>query len=497
MIKRIPQLLYAVLLLGWAGVFLPINSWGQSSSNPIPMKKIQTLVEDHMVTGDIPGLSLSYVSSSTSGTLTFGYADLDDRESVTDETRFELASCSKSFTALGVLLLADQGHIQLDDPLSKYLPGFYTVFDAKQQEITIEQALYHTSGISQKTLSALEPDDDPAALQKTVELLTGTPLLFEPGQGYHYATLNYSLLGAMIEQVSGMSYEGFMTQQVFAPLGLQDTRAGGLSTTAPMASGHKIGFSHPLEFDAPVFRGNTPAGYIQSNGKDMERWLRFQLGLIPTALDSLIQASQVPHPPSIWNGNSPTSYASGWFVETEPELTVWHSGLNPNFTAYLAFRPRQKIGVAVLANSNSGYTQIIGRETLQMIAGEDPGSHNHDPSTNFDGLFSKASIAASLYIFLVLLIVLFRWRAIRKQRRQFKPLRTKGWVWMAVLSLGGGIVAAIIGLIPTLLSGFSWQVALVWGPMSFLVAVVLMGIGIVLTLFVSYLTLQFPKIDLH
>lgn len=137
-----------------------------------------------------------------------------------------------------------------------------------------------------------------------------------------------------------------------------------------MSKGYKIGFLKPIEFNAPIYRGNTPAGYFISNNEDMEKWLRMQLGIYGLSDDQqkAIYSTHIPNrsvPPS----EDGSSYAGGWQVFQNGPGEISHAGSNPNFSSFVVFHPQEKLGVAVMANMNSDYTQNIGQAIMDTLVG--------------------------------------------------------------------------------------------------------------------------------
>ncbi|MCP5103031.1 MAG: beta-lactamase family protein, partial [bacterium] len=336
-----------------------------------PSAQIEEKVRELMDEWDIPGLSLVIVKGERVYTMGFGYADVDKETPVTPDTLFELASTSKAFTALAVLQLEKDGLVNPDSPVSKYLPWFYVNYQGKKHPVTLKQLLYHTSGIPTRTVTMIPPGNAEDALEKTIRGMVGFELERKPGTEFEYATINYDVLGAVIEAVTGMTYEAYMAKHIFAPLELGSTFVGRSPDNPAMAKGHKISFFAAREYDAPVYRGNNPAGYVVSNGRDLVRWLQLQLGLVENPYTPLIRESHKPNRGVSANPDSLGAYGMGWFSYVTGDDIVDHVGANPNFTAYIGFSPGEKTGVAVLANSNSSATPSIGRYVLGLARGRE------------------------------------------------------------------------------------------------------------------------------
>ena len=208
----------------------------------------------------------------------YGFADCYNKKEVNKNTYFQLGSNSKAFTALAILLLENQNKLKLSDNVSKYITDFQLYYRKEKVEITIENLLYHTSGISPKTIMYIEEDNENNALERTVRILNGTETGFKPGEKFLYATINYDVLGYIIEIITQTSFENYITREIFKPLGLNKEEIGFTSLVdEKISKGYKREFLHNIEFNAPVYKGNVPSGYIYLNGEDMSKWIQFQL----------------------------------------------------------------------------------------------------------------------------------------------------------------------------------------------------------------------------
>lgn len=448
-----------------------------------------------MEKGNIPGLTVVIVKDSQIYIKGFGYADKEKKKPVTQETLFELASCSKAYTALAALNLEKEGKLRLDEPVSTYLPGFYLLYKGKKYAPTIRQFLHQTSGMPFNSVSRIPISDDPDALQRTVKNLIGITLDFMPGEKFRYATVNYDVVGAVIEKVSGLSYEDYMQKNILTPLGLNDTFVGA-TITDPVrkenkAIGYKIGFLAPRLYQPPLYRGNNPAGYITSDGKDIARWLQLQLGIIQTPLQPLIDATHVPDNSVLPEGAHLTYYGMGWFYYLNKKAAMEHSGENPNFTSYIAFKPEEKTGIAILANSNSSATKLIGNYVLNIARGKGPLNVEIVPD-GIDKFCSFVSLALAFYLFITLIFYISVFYGLAKGSRSFEPITPKKIIrW--ILSLIAFIPVAIgIYLFPNTIANVPMEIAVVWAPSSLQVAVFLLYVTLVAGFIGLFLSTLFP-----
>lgn len=278
----------------------------------------------------------------------YGLADVAKGTPMTPDMRLRLGSITKQFTAVGILMLLDEGKLALDDDITRFLPDYPT----RGKRITIAHLLSHTSGIVNYT-SKLGFSLN-AARDKTVpQLIDGfkdDALDFEPGTRWVYNNSGYVLLGAVIEKLSGQSYASFLAERIFKPLDMRHTAYEGHERhPGPRALGHTKGWfgvttARPLSMTQPY-----AAGALVSTVDDMARW------------DAAISAGKLLKP-ATWQqahsgvvlaGGKPTNYGYGWQVgKLRGVPMVSHGGMVHGFTAYAVRLPRQKVYVAVLANTD-------------------------------------------------------------------------------------------------------------------------------------------------
>jgi CubicO group peptidase (beta-lactamase class C family) len=276
----------------------------------------------------------------------FGLADRERGIRWSPATVSTVGSITKQFTAAAVLLLVEDGRLSLDDALPKHFDDV----PADKRGITIHHLLTHSSGITDLSGAG---DWDPIGREEFARRALGEPLAFTPGEGYEYSNAGYSLLGAVIEKLSGLPYERFVRDRLFLPNGLFET--GYLLPAwgdGRLAVGYRRGerwgtvLERPMAADGPfwVLRAN---GGIHSTAWDMLRWGRALLegGVIsPASLDRL----WAPH---VSEGGD-THYGYGWVVARGPggEKVVTHNGGNGILFADLALVPGSDLFAFVQTN---------------------------------------------------------------------------------------------------------------------------------------------------
>lgn len=434
------------------------------------IQNIENYITKQIKKAKIPGMGVVIVKNNEIAYMNgFGYADLKSKTPVTPDTLFETASCSKNYTAVAVFKLVEEGKIKLDDSVSKFFPGFYMLYKDKKYDLTIAQLLHHSSGIPDTTIVKIPPSDSTDALEQVVNNLVGTKLRYLPGERFSYATINYDVLGAIVQKVSGIVFEDYMSDNVFKPLHLNNTTLYNQDTNPKMASGYKMRFFKAVRYFPPIYRGNRPAGYVITNLNDTARWLMLQLGTENSNLYPVIQETHVPDrtvEPSQFDYGT---YASGWAAYQYGSGEIAKSGMNPTFSAYMAFRPEDKIGVAVFSNLGTEYTFVTGHGILNMLQGKAPKSYYRpeDGLAAWDNPSFIITLFCSMLILLLLAYIGIAIYELIKRKRGFKGFKLK---YIGILFF---TIPFAVGLyiFPGSL-GYSWETATVWLPHSFLIAVV-------------------------
>jgi putative ATP-binding cassette transporter len=431
------------------------------------LTEIEKRIPEIMESAKIPGLSLIIIKGDQYTKIkNYGYEDLDTQQPVTSKTLFELGSNSKSFTALAILKLEKEKLLKLEDPVSKYFSQFYTLYKEEKQTITIWDLLHHTSGIPWETFAKIPEGIQPDALEEGIRRIRGIELFDKPGKGFLYCNTNYDILGAIIEKVTGMKYEDYMLKHIFRPLELNYTSVGQSIYKLPMATGYKIEFSKPTKYQAPRYRGNFPAGYVITNGIDMETWLKIQLGILDKGVGIEINRSHERNSKVL---GSP--YAKGWFILSEIQGEISHGGNNPNYSTYIIMKPEDKLAVAVLSNSNSAGTRIVCQEVFDHLLGKTTEKKLAITGSTLDKTFSLVFYILTALFGVAILLLFYIVFEIFRGTRAFEGIHLKKLL-LIILSFIA-IIPIVFGiyLIPEALAKVPWSFALVWAPVSFLYTV--------------------------
>jgi CubicO group peptidase (beta-lactamase class C family) len=285
-----------------------------------------------------------------------GYGDADRAKNspITPATRFAIGSITKTFTATAITVLADEGRLDLHQPMVRYLPGKPTDYPTAWQPITVRQLLHHTSGLGDflEQGAAIGADPrQPIQPAQVIQLIRDVPLSQAPGSGFAYSNSGYYLLGMIIAQVSGTSYENYITHKILAPLGMHSTSFA-FQPTAGQAL-HAIGYEGEIgtkpttavKFDRTV---TYSAGALHSTAADLAIWAKAQRPaqfLSPEAWTlALADPTQI---------TTEIAKDSLWFHSTlAARPYFWHDGGINGFDSILLHFPGQELTITLLQNSS-------------------------------------------------------------------------------------------------------------------------------------------------
>jgi D-alanyl-D-alanine carboxypeptidase len=281
-----------------------------------------------------------------------GLADVELQVPMRPDMVFPLASVTKQFTAAAVLLLAEQGRLTLQDDIRKYLPGYPT----HGAVITIEHLLTHTSGLSRLSdlgdLRAANNQEAPVT-DYLSDWVKDQPLDFQPGERWAYLNWGYTLLGAIVERVSGQTYGEFLKQRVFDPLGMTRTSYG---DRRRIITGRVPGYDRQGDTVFNVLPGRSrvlqpaAAGGLLSTVDDLARWDASLYGQRVLARASI---ERMFTPYRLKNGRL-TGYGYGWDIGQYAGHPVQeHAGGIAGYLTHVVRMPADRVYVAILSNSYS------------------------------------------------------------------------------------------------------------------------------------------------
>jgi CubicO group peptidase (beta-lactamase class C family) len=320
-------------------------------------ERLEPLIEQTVASFELAGLAIGIVHGEeliyAKG---FGVRHLDTREPVTADSLFHLASVSKTFVATGIMQLVEQGRLALDASVAGYLP-YFTLADERYQAITVRQMLSHVSGMPDAEEFGWEqPEEDEGALERYVRSLANETLLFAPGERFAYSNVAYEVLGALIAQVSGHSFEEYMQTQLLHPLEMPTSTFFKAEVAPALATAPHLSTPR-LELSAiyPYNRAHAPSSTLHSSVLELGNWAIAHLKRGAFKGTRLLQAAsyeQLWHPYAPTDLRSDESIGLGWFLSSHRgRPSAWHNGGDIGFNTTLWLLPEDGIAVAVLANS--------------------------------------------------------------------------------------------------------------------------------------------------
>ncbi len=375
LLKAIAMLL--IVILATAACWHEIGTLVASGKVDSESAMVQSIMDKTAT----PGVAILSTSNGKTEFKTYGYADKAQGQEVTAESLFELGSTTKAFTALAVIMLQNQGDLAFTDDVSQYLPEFTPTYKGGKAKISINQLLSHTSGIPSWSIRLIPEGSGKEQLVATIHKMSSLALDIQPGSAYQYATVNYDILAAVIERVTGMSYQDYVTEHILKPLGMNDSyfSTGQERKPEQLAQGYRVFFGKSIPYDAPRYYGNIAAGYLVTNLNDLQHWVNAQLGssAIPDDLQKAIQQSHEPDLRTAGHESGDLLYAFGWSQDPETRV-IRHSGSNPNYSSQVIIDPERKEGVFVLANLNSTAPALIAQNIYDQMQGQPMKAFKYD-----------------------------------------------------------------------------------------------------------------------
>jgi CubicO group peptidase (beta-lactamase class C family) len=293
-----------------------------------------------------------------------GFADVERRAPITLDTRFNLGSMNKMFTAVAIAQLAQAGKLRFEDTIGRHLP-YYPNKDAAAR-VTVHQLLTHTSGIGNIFGPAYEARRD--ALLRVADymaLFAAEPLRSEPGARFEYSNGGYIVLGAIVERVSGQSYDDYVRRHIFEPAGM--THSGALAkkelppdTAAGITKGRQSNFEH-------LPGRGSPAGGGYSTAADLVRFSDALLGhrLLSGEYTDVVLAGKAPTPRGKYGYGFSERFVSG-------KRVVGHNGGFPGVNAELHILPETREVVVVLSNYDPPAATQLAEFIVERVAGAVP-----------------------------------------------------------------------------------------------------------------------------
>lgn len=347
--------------------------FAQSKTDDEKLKDLDEFVNKALKEWKVAGLAIGVVKNGkiiyAKG---FGYRDIEEKLSVTENTLFAIGSCTKAFTAIDNCILVSQGKLNLDKPVINYMPDFRMYNDYVTMNMTAKDLMTHRSGLPRHDLMWYGSDLTRKQLYDRLRYL-------EPSAGfrelYQYQNLMYMTAGILVESISGQTWEDFTKENIFTPLEMTHTNFSTIESrsTSDFAKPYREEKNIIKLIDFRDIQSVGPAGSINSNVKDMSNWMIMHLNHGRFNGKKIIDEEMVytAHTPFMVIPDSPSkevsyrSYALGWKVaQYRDHQRLEHGGNIDGFSANVCLFPVDSIGIVILTNADNSVLPNLVRNLV-------------------------------------------------------------------------------------------------------------------------------------
>ncbi len=452
-------LFFKVLLF----IFSSVVAQNNTTFTTETAKEITNFIESKRKYYNSPSIAVAITDENNTVYLNhFGNAKKDDK--------YLIGSMSKSFTALLVLKLQEQGKLRLEDPVSKYLKWFAYKNKTISDKITIENLLRHTSGISTEMGRTFKTDNNFDYVNYYTELLRKIELKNSTRIPFKYSNVNYRLLGLIIENVTGKTYDKCLEELIAKPMEL--TKTSGEINTDIIDSYQYLLYYPILKFNEKLHEKEVSSGLISSAASDMAIYLRNIMNSYNNNPNTVLKPS-ITKQLMTKEENSNSFYGLGWFVNNDASV-LYHGGTNKSFESQMYIIPKLKKAIVVLINSNQAPDVEIINGIYEILLGK--------------GYYNKSSFPyyrnLPLIFLVVLLIFLFQFR--RWKKLNYAKHISKKVIPNLFFIIGVIFSITILILIPKL-NGVSLKTTLQFDPSSGY-SLILISLFLLLTFLLNYLS---------
>lgn len=366
------------LIVAASGVALCVAACASRTTSTPPVPRVDAAAIDRIVHESqqqlhLPGVSLAIMQGHTL-VLAKGYGVVDrERASpATARTIYPVGSISKQITAAAVMKLVESKQLDLDRPVTVYVPEFKPASTPP----TIRELLHQTAGLfTWDELPEIQPfldgksDAEQFDLVRIVRRLGDVPPQFAPGTWWSYSNSNYALLARVIENVSGVAYDQYIVQAVLGPLALEST---GECASAQIASAGNRAMGYEWVDEAYVLRPLTAAksrafvgaGGLCSSALDLVHWMRALVDKRVVAADSFREMTT----PATVTAEFKPPYGYGLsLMPLAGQRAIWHMGVMAGFVSVIAYLPEHDLVIVAIANSRHAWLQSLVKKVVREL----------------------------------------------------------------------------------------------------------------------------------
>ncbi len=342
---------------------LPHNM-AAGSSNLHDFSSLDAIIEAQMEKHGLPGVAVAIVDGDEI-VYTQGYGNAGRGEPMTAETQMFIGSQSKSFTALAVAQLADQGILDLDAPVQAYIPWFRVADETASGQITVRHLLTHSSGLSDAGFPVVLSRD--TTLEEAVRALERASLTAPIGSAFQYFNRGYTVLAYLVEITSGQPFADYVRDQIMLPLGMDNSTADP-GSALEIAQGYSrlFGFNFPMNQPTPEY--GTGAANMISTAVDLAKFA-IAMNNQAEALVSPMMGSEIFTP-------GLGSYGFGWWI-VDGGQKVFHGGADETFRTDVNLYPNQGLAFVLLINQGHQFDHFVSAVQLRdsveaFVLGREP-----------------------------------------------------------------------------------------------------------------------------
>jgi len=336
----------------------------------------ENFIKNTMDFYDIPGIAVGVYVGEHFFTGAGGYRNYETKDPVLPDTVFHCTSVSKLFTSMGIMKLVEEGKLSLSDKLCDVVT-WMSIADKRWENITIESMLTHTSGLTDvNDYHWEEHRTDENALREYAlsDEVAARKLLWEPGDGFRYSSLAYDLLGLVITEISGMTFEDFMKRELFDPLGMEDTTFFSEADLTDIAMPHSKGRDRVIHLEDiyPYTRQHAPSSTLKSTTEDLLKWTAALMKRAPLHEETIKDMWE----PRVSVPDTREEMGVGWFVrkqevsldgEAHEYTLVGHEGSDDGFRTSFWMCPELGVVTVLLCNLTDAPLKKLNKKLFDMI----------------------------------------------------------------------------------------------------------------------------------
>lgn len=344
---------------------------------------ITQIIEEELRMQNTPGAAVAVVfEGNVIFAEGFGTRSIETNDTVTTDTLFMFGSTLKPLTSIGLLTLVETGAVDLDAPVTQYLPEL-----TFPETVLVRHLLSHTAGLSDAANT--DGPRNPADLRESMTQFTAASFFAQPGELHSYSNPGFDIIGAVIEAASGQYYADYMAMEVFDRMGMERTTFDpSVAITYPVAVGHQPGLlGNSIVHRNASHTTEAPSGLAYTSVNDLIHLINFTLNDGMVNGDSILSPTlaEMMWTPADIHITSPMHYGLGFFIEDyRGTIRVGHGGNVDGYSALLKTLPEYGLGVVVLANSSGFDASSIFNAVVDVLIDLPDTSEVTSPPPAFD-----------------------------------------------------------------------------------------------------------------